>query len=288
MQTKKLSNSFDDFLPMLREYRRQRTSLHLDDKILTAWNSLMIAALCALYRITRDEKYLIAAKKAQCFIEKSLCENDTLFVSFREGRRGDHGFLDDYANYTFALLALYDATLDDAFLDRAAVMANKAVTDFYDREHGGFFLYGKESEMLIFRPKESYDGAMPSGNSMMTGNLVRLNSLKPSEKMEEVLQKQLQFMSGEAKRYPIGYAMFLLALSDYFDPPMMITVVSNGSDDLTDLPFKIPSGSIVQLLHQPNAEYKLLENKNTYYVCQNHKCLPPTHKLNFESDNIKK
>lgn len=268
---------FDKFLPKIRYYRRSRTRLHTDDKILTSWNSLMIAALCALYKSSRISSYLEAAKKAQKFIENKLCDKDTLYVSFRDGKRGENGFLDNYASYIFALLSLYDVTLDRLFLDRAEQITRKAVNNYYDTEHGGFYLYGKENETLIFRPKECYDGAIPSGNSLMAYNLVRLNNLIPNEKMEEILQKQLEYMSGEAEKYPAGYSMFLMALSDYLEPPTMITVVRK-EDDLSELPFLVPSNGMVKVLDMETEEYKLLNGQTTFYVCRNHSCLPPVNK----------
>lgn len=167
LHNKGFKDNFDEFLPKIREYRFKRCSLHADDKILTAWNSLMIAALCRLYKVSGDEDYLYAAKKAQRFIESELCENNTLFVSFRKGRHGDKGFLDDYAFYTYGLLSLYDVTLDSNFLNRAKEIGCKAIDDFYDMKNGGFYLYGKENETLIFRPKEKYDGAMSDRKSVV-------------------------------------------------------------------------------------------------------------------------
>ena len=271
---------FDKFLPKIRNYRRSRTRLHTDDKILTSWNSLMIAALCALYKSSRISAYLETAKRAQKFIENKLCDKDTLYVSFRDGKRGEKGFLDNYASYIFALLSLYDVTLDKLFLDRAEQIARKTVNNYYDIEHGGFYLYGKENETLIFRPKECYDGAIPSGNSLMAYNLVRLNDLIPNEKTEVILQKQLEYMSGEAEKYPAGYSMFLTALSDYLEPPPMITVVRK-EDDLGELPFLVPSNSIVKILDEATEEYKLLDGQTTFYVCQNHSCLPPMNQQKF-------
>lgn len=273
------TDAFESFLPALREYRRRRCSLHTDDKILTAWNSLMIAAFCSLYRASREYEFLQAAKNAQVLIESKLCDRNTLYVSYRNGKRGDKGFLDDYAFYSYALLCLYDATLDNAFLNRADEMAGKAAADFFDPANGGFYRYGEENESLIFRPKESYDGAMPSGNSVMAYNLVRLNLLRPREALNQILQKQLAFMSGQAKKYPAGYAMFLMALSDYFDPPKMITVVVQNKQDLAGLIFKAPTGSMIKVLETPTEEYKLMHGRTTYYVCQNRSCLPPVNEL---------
>jgi uncharacterized protein YyaL (SSP411 family) len=281
LHNKGFKDNFDEFLPKIREYRFKRCSLHTDDKILTAWNSLMIAALCRLYKVSGDEDYLYAAKKAQRFIESELCENNTLFVSFRKGRHGDKGFLDDYAFYTYGLLSLYDVTLDSNFLNRAKEIGCKAIDDFYDMKNGGFYLYGKENETLIFRPKEKYDGAMPSGNSMMAYNLVRMNYLNSSEKIEGILETQLKFMCGEAEKYPTGYGMFLVALSDYFYPPLMITVVLKEKESLKQLPFSLPYDSIIKVLEKPTEEFPLLNDKTTYYVCRNHSCMQPTNTLEF-------
>ena len=144
----------------------------------------------------------------------------------------------------------------------------------------GFYLYGKENETLIFRPKECYDGAIPSGNSLMAYNLVRLNALIPSEKTEEILKKQLAYLSGEAETYPAGYAMSLIALSDYLEPPIRITVVRN-EDDLRELPFLVPSNGVVRILEEATEEYKLLDGQTTFYVCRNHRCLPPMDQQKF-------
>ena len=265
--------SFDSFLPALREYRRRRSSLHTDDKILTAWNALMIAALCRLYRCSRDAAYLEAAKKAQGFIENNLCDQNMLYVSFRDGRPSEHGFLDDYASYIFALLSLYDATLERKFLHRAVQLTRETVMQYYDSEQGGFYLSGTENEALLFRPKECYDGAVPSGNSIMAYVLVRLNALLPDQRTEDILDKQFAYMAGEAERFPAGFSMFLMALSDFFEPPLLITVVPK-EEELGDLPFVLPSEAIVKVLEHPSEGYKLLNNETTFYVCRNKSCLP--------------
>lgn len=196
------------------EYRKKRYKLHLDDKILTAWNALMIGALCQLYRVTEHKNYLEAAVRAQGFIEQKLCENNTLHVSYREGKCSGKGFLDDYAFEIFALLALYEATFDKTYLERAKCFGEKTIADFWDEERGGFFLYGAENEQLILRPKETYDGAIFSGNSVMAYNLVQLRWITGEAGYRELAERQLIFMSRAAKQYPAGYAMFLIALSD--------------------------------------------------------------------------
>ncbi len=279
LRSKYLREDLDVCLLAVYEYRKRRYSLHLDDKILTSWNGLMIAAMCHLYRITGNKMYLSKAVKAQAFIQSKLCENDTLYVSYRENQHSGKGFLDDYASEIFALLALYEATFEHDYLEKARQFCNKAISEFYDAKQGGFFLYGKENEQLILRPKETYDGAVPSGNSMMAYNLVRLYLLTGEKQLGDLAEHQLQFMSEEAGRYPAGHAMFLLALSDYIEPPTKITVVVKEKQELMDLPCKISLSATVYALEGPTKEYWLKNDKTTFYICQGHTCLPPVNDL---------
>lgn len=271
--------NFDENINAVYEYRKKRYHLHLDDKILTSWNGLMIAALCHLYRVTGNKAYLRAAEEAQKFIQSSLCEKDTLYVSYRKEKRSGKGFLDDYAFEVFALIALYEATLDNTYLEQAETFCNKAILEFYDENKGGFFLYGKENEQLILQPKETYDGAVFSGNSAMAYNLVRLYHLTDEKRFEELAEKQLKFLSGEAKNYPAGHAMFLVALADYMDTPDKITVVCKDKQKPEALSCRIPFDMVVHVLEGPTEEYPLKNDNTTYYVCQGRTCQPPTNKL---------
>ncbi len=270
--------SFDTFLPQLVLYRKKRYSLHLDDKILTSWNSLMIAAMCELYLVSKKDIYLSTAQKAAAFIQKYLCKDDTLYVSFREGKCGVIGFLDDYAAYIFAMLSLYKATLDREYLKLAGRFCEKAISDFGDNT-GGFYLYGNNSEELILRPKETYDGAIPSGNSLMAYNLVRLSLITSDEKYKITAEQQLNFLALKAQYLP-GYAMFLTALLEYDEPPMKVTVVLDEQADSNNIPLAVPLDAAVSLLPQPTEEYPLKNGKTTYYVCKGHSCMPATNDLN--------
>ncbi len=274
-----ITAGYNAFLPTVYEYRKERYHLHLDDKILTSWNGLMIGAMCYLYRITKNETYLGVAEQAQGFIENKLCKEDTLFVSWREGECSGQGFLDDYANEIFALVCLYEASLDKSYLEKAQIFAQKVIHDFYDEKAAGFFLTGKDNESLILRPKETYDGAVPSGNSMMAYNLVRLSYLTRETTYREMAQRQLAFLYQEAKTYPAGYAMFLTALLDYLEMPDKVIVVVKDKKDLVDLPCRIPLNMLVSILDEPTKEYPLKDDKTTYYVCKGHSCTPPTNEL---------
>lgn len=271
--------SFETFLPQLLIYRKNRYPLYTDDKILTSWNSLMITAMCELYIASKKSVYLNAAKQADSFIRKFLCEGTTLYVSFRDGRRGVTGFLDDYAAYIFAQLGLYKATLDDEYLNRAKHLCDKVSADFSDN-CGGFYLYSDDSEELILRPKETYDGAIPSGNSLMAYNLVRLWLLTSDEKYKIAAEQLMDFIASDASHSPVNHAMFLTALLEYNEPPVKITVVSDEKTDKASLPLKVPSDAVVKFLSQPTEEYPMKNGQTTYYVCKGHTCKPPVNDLN--------
>ncbi len=267
---------FDSCLPPLRDYRKKRHSLLLDDKILTAWNGFMIAALCQLFLASGNETYLTAAKEADAFIRNHLYEKGTLFVSFREGRRGVKGFLDDYAAYAFAQTELYRVTLNRAYLEEAVRLCHRVTEEFSDPA-GGFFLYGKDSETLIVRPKEIYDGAIPSGNSLMAYNFVRLQWLTEDSEWQRAAETQFRFFGGEVSRFARGYAMYLTALSEYMDPPAKITVVAEEGTDLSRLARSLPSDSAV-VFQLPSPRFPLKNGKTTYYVCRGGTCFPPVNR----------
>ena len=270
----------EEILERIRQYRRARNFLHLDDKILTAWNGLMIAAMCRLYRNSGKEKYLDAARRADRFIQAHLQDKTGLYVSFREGKRGVKGFLDDYAAYLFAQLALYDATLEEDYMTRAEQLCWDVQDRFPDRKNGGFYLYGTEHESLILRPKEDYDGAIPSGNSLMAWNLVRLSQLTDDENRRKQAEAQLDFLCVKAGQYPIGHGMFLLALLNDERPPMKIMVVPGEEENLADFPVTLPADAVVTLLHEPTRDYPRKDGKTTFYVCKDHRCLLPVNDLN--------
>ncbi len=271
--------SFDGFFSVLDAYRKKRFSLHRDEKILTSWNSLMIAAMCELYLISKNEKYLTAAENADSFLQKNLCTGDTLFVSYHSGKRGVSGFLDDYASYIFAQLRLYRVTAEADYLNRAKKLCDKALSDFSDST-GGFYLYGNTHEELILRPKETYDGAIPSGNSMMCCNLVQLSFLTDEEKYRKEAEKQIDFLTKSASQYPTGFAMFLKALLQYSDPPLKITVVTDKKTKTNELVLSLPIDAAVIFLSEPTDKFPLKNGSTTYYLCKNYGCLPPENDLN--------
>ncbi len=273
---------FGEEKEVLYAYRKSRFHLHLDDKILTSWNALMIGALSVLFRITGNTYFLSAAKKAQQFIEKNLASGNCLFAGCRNKVHSVKGFLDDYAYYTAALLHLYEASGEEAYLERAGQICGEAGRQFADENHGGYFLYGTENDTLIMKPKETYDGALPSGNSVMAYCLVRLFQMTGEEEYGRLAERQLAFLSGEAQAYPAGHGMFLLALLMYLHPRQKITVVVSEEDRKPEkdcavrIRKNLPLYAEVKVLTEETEEYQLLDGKTTYYVCRNHTCLPPS------------
>lgn len=275
----RFEQEYEESKNKIYEYRKKRYRLHLDNKILTSWNGLMISAMCDIYRVSGDRSYLEAAVKAQDFIEENLCKEDILFVSFREGKRSEKGFLDDYANEIFALIHLYEATFNTYYLKKAKMFCQKVMDSFYDKEKGGFYLYGEDNETLILRPKETYDGAVFSGNSAMAYNLVKLFYLTGEERFSETAEKQLKFLAGEARDYPSGHAMFLLALLEYDNAPDKVTIVVKEKEELEKLKYRISLDTAICVLEKPTKDYPLLNDKTTFYVCKGHSCLTPVNEL---------
>lgn len=269
-----LDTDFEAEFQSLYEYRKKRTKLHLDDKILLSWNSMMIAAMSMLYRVSHEEKYLRAAENAQCFIEGNISEGERLYTSFRDGKRSDKTFLDDHAYYIAALIEMYNSTLDNKYLMRAEELCAEAVKRFSDK-NGGFNMC--EATELLMNPKELHDGAVPSGNSIMAYDLVRLYQLTDKEEYREYAEKQINFMSAQSQDYPVGHCMFLLAKLLNEVPPPRVIISAKVSPDISNLPF-LANVTVVQA----DNKYPLLNDRTTFYVCRGNTCLPPSNMLSEE------
>lgn len=274
LKSNDLTSDFSNERKKLYDYRKKRTKLHLDDKILISWNSMMISAFFMLYRVSHNEKYLNAAVYAHRFLEENMCDGVQLFTSWRDGKRSENCFLDDYAFYISALMELYNSTLDKAYLEKAEQFCKEAIRLFWDKNHGGFYLSESNHTELFMNPKEVYDGAIPSGNSVMAYNFVRLYQLTENEKYCEFAEKQLEFLLSQAGNYPVGHCMFLIAKMMYENPPEHITVAMKNDSDLEEIKRNIPFFANISAVKE-SKEYPLLNGKTTYYICNNHTCLPP-------------
>jgi len=280
LKSNDLKAEFQEEIRKLYSYRKKRFKLHLDDKILLSWNSIMIAAMAMLYIVTREHKYLDAAQKSQEFIEKNMSQGLKLYTSFRDGKCSNHTFLDDYAFYVAALIEVYNSTLDINYLQKAEKFCKETVRLFMDDKNGGFYLSDPNSTELFVNPKETYDGAIPSGNSIMTYNLVRLYRITEKEEYKELLEKQITFMSAKTYDYPSGNSMFLIAMLLYEDYVPHITIALKDHADLEQIRAKLPFIANVSIATD-STKYPLLNNQTTFYVCKNHNCLPPSNTIEF-------
>src|SRR6185312_6903424 len=168
---------------LLFEARSKRPRPHLDDKILTSWNGLMISALAKGAQVLGDREYLEAAQRATAFLLRTMYSagSGKLLRRFREGEAAVEGFLDDYAFFAQALLDLYEADFDPARLNLAVRLADSGFAPFEDTKHGGFFSTAQSGERLLLQIKDDYDGAEPSGNSVATDVLLRLAHITGNE-----------------------------------------------------------------------------------------------------------
>ena len=278
LKSNNLNTDFCDEFKKIYYYRKSRTKLHLDDKVLLSWNAMAIAALSMLYRVSHNEKYLNAAINAEKFIAENLCNGLQLYTSWRDRICSDTSFLDDYAYYITALIEMYNSTLDSSYLAKAEQFCDEALRQFLDKKDGGFYLSKADNTELFMNPKEVYDGAIPSGNSVMAYDFVRLYQLTENEKYHELAENQLAFLSTQANDYPAGHCMFLISKILHENPPEHITIVLNNNLDFEKIKFEIPFLANI-LVTKENKKYPLLNGEMTYYICRNHVCLPPTNIL---------
>lgn len=280
----------------LYDYRLHRTKLHLDDKVLTSWNALMILALAKAGSVLQDETYLKRAVEAFTFIENHLVkDNSHLYLRWRKGESGIEGQLDDYAFYAWSLLELYDSTYDILYIKRAVEIARLMITLFYDEEKSGFYMYAKDSEQLISRPKELYDGAIPSGNSVAGLVLERLAKLTADPIWMDYSVQQLTFLAGNNKDYPAAHTFSMLAmLKELYPSKELICVTSKNEvpDNLSKIRADLHQLNVTVLVKtQTNekelskiapftADYEIsTEHEETYYLCENFSCKAPVHTL---------
>jgi len=192
--------------------REKRVKPLKDDKILTGWNGLMIAAMAMGARILKDQKYLLTAEQAANFILQRLRREDgRLLARYRDGEALYPAYAADYAYLIWGLIELDDAGSDGRYLQSALDLNNDLLKFFWDKENGGLFFYGEDSEELLIRPKEVYDGAIPSDNAVATLNFLRLARTKGQTGLEDRAQEQLLHFGGTINENPTAYSFWLQA-----------------------------------------------------------------------------
>ncbi len=272
-------------------YRSQRIHPHKDDKILTAWNGLMITALAIAYRVLGDSEYREAADKAVQFILNKLRRSDgRLLARYREGEASFLAYSADYSYLVWALIELYEATYNTCYLDLALEFSREQIKYFWDESGGGLFFYGNDAEQLLTRPKEVYDGAMPSDNSVALLNFLRLSRLTGAADLEDKAQIMITAFANTVSSGPTVHSFFLSGLLFYLRPSREVVVVGHAMDDQVEkmldsvqkafLPdtvvlYKDAHSSELELLAPFTRDMTVQNGNATAYVCEGFACQEP-------------
>lgn len=277
----------------LFQVRERRARPHKDDKILADWNGLMIAALAKGGQVFDRPEYIQAARRAAELVLVSMSDSDgRLLHRYRDGQAALSSNVDDYAFFIWGLLELYEATFDIRYLQSALNLNTQLMEHFWDSHAGGFYFTAKDSEELILRKKEIYDGATPSGNSVAALNLLRLARITAHADFERKAEQIGKTFSGNVRQLPSAFTMLLTAMELAAGPAYEV-VVAGGTEAqdttrmLADLrkPF-VPNKVVVfrPTDREPEiaaiAPYTLaqksVDGKATAYVCRNYHCEMPT------------
>ncbi|GCD12994.1 thioredoxin domain-containing protein [Clostridium tagluense] len=297
-----LQQKLEKMRQRLFEYRERRIHPYKDDKILTSWNGLMIAALAYGGRVFDNGSYIKQAQKAMDFVLSNMInEKGRLMARYRDGEIAHLGYLEDYAFTVSALIELYEATFNVKYLITALELNDNMLKLFKDEDQGGLFLYGIDGEELIVRPKDIYDGAVPSGNSVATLNMLRLARLTANNELRNESDRQFEVFASKVKTIESAHAYFMTALLYSRVPGKDIIVAGKEEDVETKAMIKeinsnyLPFATVVlntgdEKLNSINPEIKAhipLQGKTTAYVCENFSCIEAITDLKKFSECIK-
>ncbi|MBN2110693.1 MAG: thioredoxin domain-containing protein [Methanosarcinaceae archaeon] len=290
-----LENEYENIREKLFEYRKKRIHPAKDDKVLTDWNGLMIAALCRASSAFGDQGYVKIACRTADLILSKMEDEGRLFHRYREGEAAVEGFLEDYAFFIWGLIELYQTSFKIGYLEQALKLNRYLVEHFLDRENGGFFHTADHSESLLFRNKEIYDGAIPSGNSVCALNLLKLGRITADPGLEDMARRIFDAFSSQVMTMPIGYTQLLCALDLAIGPSTEIVIVGrSGSRQIKEImsvidkdlhPGKVvvfkPAGesSGIEEIAAYVGGMQMKEGKATAYICENYNCNLPSNDM---------
>jgi len=286
-----LSSKLEQCRNILFDYREKRTHPLRDEKILTDWNSLIISALVKAYQVLGDDEYLNIATQSYDFIIQNLLLDNKLYHRYKDEEVKFDGNLDDYAFFIQTNLDLFETTSEVKYLSTALELNQILTNNFWDELNGGYFFTSSNSEKLISRQKELYDGAIPSGNSVQFMNLIKLYRLTQEKILSEMIEKQIEYFSSEVEKYPSAYSYFLCALQNYYSPSTEIIIsgpneeVKNATKEILRL--YIPNKILITISPQNQNEIvKLIPQMENYiseklniFICNNFVCKNPIDKI---------
>jgi uncharacterized protein YyaL (SSP411 family) len=263
--------------------RAKRVWPSLDDKRLTSWNALTIAALAEAGAVLGRDDYLDAARHCANFILDSLRDpNGRLLRTYKDGKAHLNAYLEDHAFLLEALLTLYESTFEQRWFDEAKSLAGTTIANFSDPERGAFYSTSNDHEALIARRKEIGDHPIPSGNSAAAFGLLRLAALTGGRTYEQEAESVFNLFAKPAAQHPEAFAHLLRALDFHLSPTKEVALIGN---DLTKLTEAIrstyrphlalaggPEGSETPELLQ---ERPTVEARPTAYVCEHFTCQAP-------------
>jgi uncharacterized protein YyaL (SSP411 family) len=264
--------------------REKRVKPFRDEKILTAWNGLMLASFAEAAAILNSQDYLEIARKNADFILEQLQKDGYLLRTWKEGKAKLNAYLEDYANFADALVELYQVSGDAKYLREAKRLAELMITEFWDEESGGFYFTANNHEQLLVRKKDYFDNATPSGNSVAADVLLKLARLTGEEKYERFAVTVLRLAASQIRRYPQGFGRMLSALEFYFNPTKEIVILGDADELKAEIWREYLPNKVVVLAENAgeNAEFipllrdrKLIDGKPAAYVCENFACQKP-------------
>ncbi|HEX7175005.1 MAG TPA: thioredoxin domain-containing protein [Pyrinomonadaceae bacterium] len=270
--------------------RERRVKPGRDEKVLTAWNALMLEGFAEASATLGREDYRAVAERNAQFILENLKDGEHLLHVYKDGRAKHKGFLDDYAYFVSALVTLYETTGTLRWLQEATALCEKMIDEFWDEEEGGFFYAGRSGEQLIVRTKDFFDNATPAGNSVAADALVRLSLLTANEDYRRRATTIFRVTRDALTRHPSAFGQLLGALHFHISAPKEIAIISGSDTEAGEsllrevwgryIPDKVvaqaregdeESARIIPLLQERPA----LGGRATAYVCQNYSCRQP-------------
>lgn len=283
-----------DRYPAFTEARRQlflaraeRVRPARDEKVLTSWNGLMLAAFAeAAWALDRQDYLAMARENADFLLREMVYDEQFLWHSWRDGKAKIEGYLDDYANLAEGLLALYQADFNPRWYLAAEKLAGTILEHF--RGAGGFYDTSDQHEQLIARPREIQDTAMPSGSAMAVTALLQLGDLSMKQKYTDIAQENLQRAQPLMRQSPLGFSQWLIALLYTLSPTREIAIVGDPRQAGTRALLEVIRRSFrphqVVALGEPDGDRRLVpllenrpqvRNQPTVYVCIESTCRPP-------------
>lgn len=279
-------------LQKLFSHRSSRTKPHRDTKILSSWNGLMMAAMAKGYQVFGEEEYLLSAERCAKFLQENLFRENQLLRRYAEDEAKYEGTLTDYAYVIFGLQTLYEANFQEEYLLWAKTLQSIQDELFWDEKDAAYFTASKKEKNLIARKKDHSDGALPAGNSMAAGNLLRFYHYFFEEKYEAQAKEIFECFASDFSRVPSAYAMALTAFAWLVRPVQEIAIVASATSLGQEFvcffqknfhPRKVLAYTAAQETVSPSIP--LLEGKKTdggnalVYVCEEKTCLHPVKDL---------